>query len=128
MALAVTPQSAGHTLLAVDAGAHWRLFSIVEAPAAVALNINFGAWGVAPGALVTAEAVSAVGAPLQTCQLVGRQRFRLLMSMPPKNCYSSSEPDRALAPIAQFACNICRPQSYRGRTWARSLQRPPLPG
>ena len=62
MALAVSPQSAGHTLLAVDAGAFWRLFSIVETPAAVALNINFGAWGIAPGALVTAEEVSAVSA------------------------------------------------------------------
>jgi hypothetical protein len=60
MALAVTPQSAGHTLLAVDCGAFWRLFSVVETPATVALNINFKAWGVAPGAVVTAEEVSAV--------------------------------------------------------------------
>jgi hypothetical protein len=60
MALAVAPQSAGHTLLAVDCGAFWRLFSIVETAATVALNINFGAWGVAPGAAITAEEVSAV--------------------------------------------------------------------
>lgn len=60
MSLSVSPQAPAHTLLAVDGGTHWRVFSVVESAASLALSINFKAWGVAPGAAVTAEEVSVV--------------------------------------------------------------------
>lgn len=60
MSLGVTPQNAANTILAVDSGTHYRVFSIVESTTNIALNLNFNAWGVAPGGTITAEEVSKV--------------------------------------------------------------------
>ncbi len=59
-----SPGSTARTLLAVDDGSFYRLYSVNDDAAALALTLDLSAWGAAPGASVIAEEMSKVTCPL----------------------------------------------------------------